>query len=98
MEFEILFFFTLFSLTLCLPFYERKSNLENKRYPLLLISLDGFRADKFEEFIKENPTSNLRKFAKEGIKADFIKPSFPSLTFANHWTLVTGHYPETHGI
>ena len=27
-----------------------------------------------------------------------MTPSFPSVTFPNHFTLVTGLYPESHGI
>ena len=33
-----------------------------------------------------------------GVRADALKPSFPTLTFPNHYTLVTGLYPDHHGI
>ena len=66
--------------------------------PVLLISFDGLSSVVFEKFLKENPTSNFGSFISQGVKADYMQPSFPSSTFPNHWTLVTGLYPETHGI
>jgi predicted AlkP superfamily pyrophosphatase or phosphodiesterase len=67
-------------------------------YPLIVISLDGFRADKLDQLIAQNVSSNLAKFAKSGIKAEYMIPQFPSSTFANHQTLVTGLHAESHGI
>ncbi|KAK3713491.1 hypothetical protein LTR37_008449 [Vermiconidia calcicola] len=60
----------------------------------LLISLDGFRAD----FLARNITPALNTFLCDGVSPKFMTPSFPSLTFPNHFTLVTGLYPESHGI
>ncbi|EME49867.1 hypothetical protein DOTSEDRAFT_144256 [Dothistroma septosporum NZE10] len=60
----------------------------------ILISLDGFRAD----FLHRNLTPTLSAFVKEGVSPKYMLPSFPSLTFPNHFTLVTGQYPEAHGI
>jgi predicted AlkP superfamily pyrophosphatase or phosphodiesterase len=52
------------------------------RVPTLLISLDGFRADKLDTFLQENPSANIKKyFVDVGVKADYMIPSFPSLTF-----------------
>ena len=62
--------------------------------PLLLISIDGFRADYFERGL----TPNLKAIADAGVHATAMRPSFPSLTFPNHYTLVTGLYPDHHGI
>ena len=59
---------------------------------LLIISLDGMRADKFDEYLQENLNSNFNKIIKTGLKADYMIPSFPSQTFPNHWTLVTGNF------
>ena len=65
--------------------------LKTTRTPTLLISLDGFRADKLDEFLRDNPGSNFEKeFVNLGVKAQYMQPSFPSLTFPNHFTLVTG--------
>lgn len=49
--------------------------------PLLLISFDGMRADKFDEFIRNNSNSNFAQFIKSGVRAEFMKPSFPTATF-----------------
>ena len=63
--------------------------------PVILISLDGFRAD----YLKRGLTPHLSALAREGAWApDGMRPSFPSLTFPNHYTLVTGLRPDHHGI
>ena len=69
-----------------------------QRTPTLLVSLDGFRADKLNEYVASNPNCNFAKIINNGAKADYMTPSFPSLTFPNHFTLVTGLYMESHGI
>ncbi|CCU76599.1 ectonucleotide pyrophosphatase/phosphodiesterase family member [Blumeria hordei DH14] len=60
----------------------------------ILISLDGFRAD----FLDKGITPRLGSMVKEGVSPPYMRPSFPSVTFPNHYTLVTGLYPESHGI
>ncbi|HET7299480.1 MAG TPA: ectonucleotide pyrophosphatase/phosphodiesterase, partial [Oleiagrimonas sp.] len=62
--------------------------------PLLLISIDAYRADYFQR--GDSPT--LTMLASHGVRAKSMQPSFPSLTFPNHYTLVTGLYPNHHGI
>lgn len=62
--------------------------------PLILISLDGFRAD----YLDRGLTPNLRALADDGVHAQALKPAFPTLTFPNHYTIVTGLYPDHHGI
>ena len=64
------------------------------RVPVILISIDGFRAD----YLDRGLTPTLAALAAEGVRADAMKPSFPTLTFPNHYTLVTGLYPDHHGI
>ncbi|MEO9600762.1 ectonucleotide pyrophosphatase/phosphodiesterase [Parasphingorhabdus sp.] len=59
----------------------------------LLISIDGFHPDYFDRGI----TPHLKALAAEGIYGP-MRPSFPSKTFPNHWTLVTGKTPDHHGI
>ena len=66
-----------------------------RKNPVLLISLDGFRADKLDQFLNENPSSNLKSIADKGVKALYMTPSFPSSTFPNHWSLVTGEMKIT---
>jgi predicted AlkP superfamily pyrophosphatase or phosphodiesterase len=64
--------------------------------PLILISLDGFRWDYTELFPAESPT--LRALKRDGSSASALVPVFPSNTFPNHYTIVTGLYPANHGI
>ncbi|KAI1295738.1 alkaline-phosphatase-like protein [Xylaria venustula] len=60
----------------------------------LIISLDGFRAD----FLTRGLTPRLNAFIKEGVSPLYMTPSFPSVTFPNHYTLATGLYPDSHGV
>ncbi|MBU6198947.1 MAG: ectonucleotide pyrophosphatase/phosphodiesterase [Xanthomonadaceae bacterium] len=62
--------------------------------PLILISIDGYRAD----YIERGLSPNLATLARNGVRATAMKPAFPTLTFPNHYTLVTGLYPDHHGI
>lgn len=61
---------------------------------VVLISLDAFRWD----YLSRPNAVNLRRLAARGVHAERMVPSFPSLTFPNHYTLVTGMYPDHHGI
>lgn len=61
---------------------------------VLLVSLDGFRGDLLD---RDKPPA-LNALGAEGVVAEAMIPSFPSLTFPNHYTIVTGLYPEHHGI
>ncbi len=61
---------------------------------VILISLDGFRYDYLDKF---NPPT-LNKLAKQGVRAKWMIPSFPTKTFPNHYTIATGLYPVHHGI
>lgn len=60
----------------------------------IIISLDGFRAD----FLNRGLTPRLNAFVREGVSPLYMTPSFPSVTFPNHYTLATGLYPESHGV
>ncbi|WP_376692918.1 alkaline phosphatase family protein [Wenzhouxiangella sp. EGI_FJ10409] len=66
----------------------------DKPTPLLLISIDGFRHDYIERF--DSPT--IDRMIREGLYADSLHHSFPTKTFATHYTLVTGRHPGTHGV
>jgi ectonucleotide pyrophosphatase/phosphodiesterase family member 5 len=64
-----------------------------KPAPLILISIDGFRAD----YLTRGVTPNLSALAAGGAQAA-MRPSFPSLTFPNHYAMVTGLRPDRNGI
>ena len=61
---------------------------------LILVSFDGFRWD----YLDRAPAPNLHRLANRGVRARGLIPSFPSKTFPNHYTLVTGLYPGHHGV
>jgi predicted AlkP superfamily pyrophosphatase or phosphodiesterase len=61
---------------------------------LILVSIDGFRHD----YARKYNAKNILKLAEMGVQAEYMIPSFPSLTFPNHYTIVTGKYPANHGI
>jgi predicted AlkP superfamily pyrophosphatase or phosphodiesterase len=62
--------------------------------PVLLISIDGF----MNEYLERNETPNFDRFVKNGVQAEYLIPVFPTKTFPNHWSIVTGLYVENHGI
>ncbi|PKM05607.1 MAG: alkaline phosphatase family protein, partial [Gammaproteobacteria bacterium HGW-Gammaproteobacteria-7] len=61
---------------------------------MILISLDGFHPD----YLQRGLTPSLQRLAEQGARAEWMNPSYPSLTFPNHYTLVTGLRPDRHGI
>uniref|UniRef100_A0A3Q2C9X2 SMB domain-containing protein n=1 Tax=Cyprinodon variegatus TaxID=28743 RepID=A0A3Q2C9X2_CYPVA len=67
-----------------------------KRQPLLLVSLDGLRAEYLQSWSDLVPV--LDKLRSCGTSAPFMQSAFPSKTFPNHYTIVTGLYPESNGL
>lgn len=61
---------------------------------ILLVSFDGFRADYLDRY----DLPNFQRFMHEGVPAQGLIPVFPSVTSPNHYSIVTGLYPERHGI
>ena len=59
----------------------------------ILVSMDGFRAD----YLDRGLTPNLDALAEDGARGA-MRPSFPSLTYPNHYTLVTGKRPDRNGV
>ncbi|PXX42649.1 ectonucleotide pyrophosphatase/phosphodiesterase [Undibacterium pigrum] len=71
------------------------AQVDNSNYrPVILVSIDGFKP----EYLGRGVTPTLNALAKEGVRAESMRPSFPSITFPNHYTLVTGLRPDHHGI
>ncbi|MDP1988993.1 ectonucleotide pyrophosphatase/phosphodiesterase [Phenylobacterium sp.] len=61
--------------------------------PVILISIDGFRSD----YLDRGLTPHLGGLADRGLRAP-MRASFPTKTFPNHYTLVTGLTPARHGL
>ena len=61
---------------------------------VIMISTDGFRYD----YAKKYQAENLLKLSSGGVQAEAMIPSYPSITFPNHWSLITGLYPSHHGL
>ncbi|MBI5730544.1 MAG: alkaline phosphatase family protein, partial [Ignavibacteriales bacterium] len=61
---------------------------------VILVSFDGFRWD----YLKREITPNLEKIKENGVSALSLRPAFPSKTFPNHLSIITGMYPAHHGI
>jgi predicted AlkP superfamily pyrophosphatase or phosphodiesterase len=71
------------------------NRVEQQEKPyLILISFDAFRADYLDRF----DLPNFRRVMQRGVRARALIPVFPTLTFPNHYSLVTGLTPERHGI
>ncbi|PAV61098.1 hypothetical protein WR25_25338 isoform B [Diploscapter pachys] len=67
-----------------LPGYEKP--------PLVIMSFDGFS----REYLDRGIVKSLDYFSECGARAERVLPSYPSRTFPNHYTIVTGLYPESH--
>jgi predicted AlkP superfamily pyrophosphatase or phosphodiesterase len=61
---------------------------------LVILSMDGFRWD----YPEKVETPNLDAMATNGARAERFIPSFPTTTFASHYTMATGLHPDNHGI
>ncbi|EMD40100.1 hypothetical protein CERSUDRAFT_122188 [Gelatoporia subvermispora B] len=82
----------------------RNNGTHDFKKTTLIVSIDGLRAD----YLDRGLTPHLLEISKKGLRAKSIKPIFPmdlihaevfqTLTFPNHWALMTGLYAESHGI
>src|ERR1700748_1894896 len=76
-----------------IPGRKNDASEQNKPY-VIWVSADGFRYDYAEKY----HATHLLELAGQGVKAASMIPSYPSVTFPNHYTLVTGLYPAHQGI
>ncbi|MEF9477199.1 ectonucleotide pyrophosphatase/phosphodiesterase [Chryseobacterium sp. RRHN12] len=76
-----------------IPGRQNSTEAQSKPY-VIMISTDGFRYD----YARKYNAENLLKLANGGVKAEAMIPSYPSITFPNHWSLITGLYPSHHGL
>jgi predicted AlkP superfamily pyrophosphatase or phosphodiesterase len=63
---------------------------------VILVSVDGLAGFYFDDPRADLPT--LRKLAAQGARAGGLNCSFPTVTWPNHTTLVTGVEPARHGV
>jgi predicted AlkP superfamily pyrophosphatase or phosphodiesterase len=69
------------------------------RAPVVLLSIDGLKPDYVIEADKHGlRIPNLRRLFLEGAHASGVIPAFPTVTYPNHATMVTGVSPSRHGI
>ena len=78
----------------CDFFQGDEENNQPEIYPLILISMDGFRWD----YTERTDTPNFDFLIEKGVRAQSLMPVFPTSTFPNHLSIATGLYPENHGI
>ena len=64
--------------------------------PVIIVSMDGMFWKTFKN--KRVDLHNLDFVARTGVKAEAIHSVTPSLTYPNHHSILTGLYPESHGI
>ncbi|KAF8176987.1 nucleotide pyrophosphatase [Pholiota molesta] len=74
------------------PLYS--NGTENFKRTVLLVSIDGLSAN----YLERGLTPHLLAISKKGLRAKALQPIFPTLTFPNHWSLMTGLYAESHGM
>ena len=55
--------------------------------PLIVVSLDGFKA----EYLLRNVTPTIQKLRDCGVHTPYMRAAYPTLTFPNHYTIVTVH-------
>ncbi|MCZ2459974.1 MAG: ectonucleotide pyrophosphatase/phosphodiesterase [Chitinophagales bacterium] len=73
----------------------RVNSPEQQQKPyVIMISADGFRYD----YAGKYGAKNLLALSNSGVRAESMIPSYPSMTFPNHYTLATGLYPSHHGL
>ena len=77
----------------CLIFFFSLKSLAST-IPLILISIDGYRYD----YTKIHSPPTLSKFEQGGLRAKSLIPVFPSKTFPNHYSIITGLYAGKHGL
>ncbi|MDB5153922.1 MAG: alkaline phosphatase family protein, partial [Mucilaginibacter sp.] len=76
-----------------IPGRKNSARQQDKPY-VILISADGFRYDYAEKY----KAGHLLQLSNDGVKAASMIPSFPSVTFPNHYTIATGLYPSHTGL
>ena len=95
LKFYTLLFSVLLSILVisCKEKHSPDTKTNDKPY-VVMLSLDGFRWD----YPQKANTPNLDRIAEIGVRAESLRPCFPTKTFPNHYSIATGLYPDNHGI
>jgi predicted AlkP superfamily pyrophosphatase or phosphodiesterase len=87
-------FLRILPIAVCLAACAQPPQPQSRQPTVILVSVDGFRWD----YLDRGITPNLTRLAGQGVRARAMVPVFPTLTFPNHYSIVTGRYPAHHGI
>ena len=80
----------------CEPQTPESCRLNNHSNRVMMISLDGFRMEYLDQYIKQTPY--FQKMKRCNIHIPYMRSSYPTVTFPNHFSIATGMYTESHGI
>ena len=86
--------FGLFLLLMCCTSSDPTQDGPDQSQYVIMVSFDGFRYD----YVDKYGGDNFKEMAASGAKAESVIPAFPTKTFPNHYTLITGMYPGNHGL
>ncbi|CAM4366984.1 ectonucleotide pyrophosphatase/phosphodiesterase [Pseudoalteromonas ostreae] len=86
--------FLLLALLTYNSFSHAKDDKNSVSNTVVLVSLDGFRWD----YIEKHGAKNLASIAKSGVRATKMRPVYPTKTFPNHISIITGLLPINHGV
>lgn len=75
--------------------YSNAQQVQNEKH-VVLVSIDGFRPEFYLDSLWNAPT--LHRLVKQGVYAEGVKPVYPSVTYPNHISMITGMLPSKHGI
>jgi len=81
-------------LAVCLVLFSSFTFGKSNEQTVVLISIDGFRHD----YIEKHDAKNIAELAKSGVRSKGLVPVYPSKTFPNHLSIITGRYPTNHGL
>jgi len=76
------------------PSQDRGRSEKDLKPTVILISIDGFHPSYLDRY----PAPTLSMLASQGVRARWMTPVYPTLTFPNHYSIATGLYPDNHGI
>ncbi|XP_028391662.1 bis(5'-adenosyl)-triphosphatase ENPP4-like [Dendronephthya gigantea] len=75
-------------------FEAKSANAVSSNPRILLLSIGGLRTD----YLTRINCSNIQSLAENGVSAKYVQTSINVASIANHYSMVTGLYPESHGI